>query len=133
MRYPATLLAACLVLVSSCTKRKARLEGKWISQSENEYHYWKSGILSRSFEPFPIVGKIRMEITADSIFYLDNKSLQHPWYLRRSYTRQDTMIFIHGNDWKLHIKRLTADTLTLVVRGKPYKDGRVDVGYTFTH
>jgi hypothetical protein len=42
------------------------------------------------------------------------------------------MLNIRGNDQKMNIKKLTADTLILVLRGASSQYTRVDVGYTFT-
>ena len=129
-----TLLVAYPLFLASCTEKGTEhtLEGHWVSQSETDYHYWPSGDLSNAYKPFPIVGRMRMDITRDSIIYLDTKSVHSHRVLRRAYIRQDSMLFISGNNWKMRIQRLTTDTLTLVLQGPAYKDGRIDVGYTFT-
>ncbi|MBJ6109471.1 hypothetical protein JAO73_10630 [Hymenobacter sp. BT523] len=72
-----------------------------------------------------------MEITPDSIIYLDTKTATRPF--RSQYTLQDSMLVIPGNPHKTRVRLLTADTLTLEVEGDTSKYGRVDVSYTFTH
>ncbi|OGX84972.1 hypothetical protein BEN47_15550 [Hymenobacter lapidarius] len=132
---PLAILAVCLLLAASCTPADVAptLEGKWVSENETAYSYWPTGHFARFYEPVSIVGKLQLEITKDSIVWFDTKSYDNLGPLRRAYTRQDSMLLIRGNERQMHIKKLTADTLTLVLRGDTTKDRRLDVGYTFSH
>lgn len=119
-----------LGLLASCNAGPT-LEGKWLSQTTNDRHHWATGPSGPTYTPIPIVGRIRMEITPDSIIYLDTKFAARP--LRSAYKYQDSLLVIPGNNHKTHVRLLTADTLTLEVEGDTSKYGRVDVSYTFSH
>lgn len=127
---PRFFLFLLVGLLASCTAAPT-LEGKWVSQSTNDRHHWTRGSIGPKYKPVPIVGRIHLEITPDSLFYLDTKTATRP--LRSPYKYQDSMLVIPGNNHKTHVRLLTADTLTLEVEGDTSNYGRVDVSYTFSH